>query len=96
MIEVKVRFIGILHKAMGMDVMLMKLKESTSIGETLKGLMNSLAPEARRALIDLELDDPRPNVLILINGREVSALDGLMTKLNDGDEIVIIPVTHGG
>jgi molybdopterin converting factor small subunit len=53
-------------------------------------------PKAKRILIDPELEDPRPNTLILINGREISVLNGLETMLKDGDEIVFIPVLHAG
>lgn len=43
-------------------------------------------------------DPPRPtsNFIILVNGREISVLSGLETKLKSGDEIAIIPVSHGG
>lgn len=50
----------------------------------------------RRVLIDPELEDPRPNALILVNGKEISVLKGLDTVLMDGDEVVLIPVVHGG
>ncbi|MBS7638775.1 hypothetical protein KEJ49_07870, partial [Candidatus Bathyarchaeota archaeon] len=33
---------------------------------------------------------------ILINGVEVNNLEGLKTQVEDGDMLVIIPVTHGG
>jgi molybdopterin converting factor small subunit len=48
------------------------------------------------ATIDPELNDPRPNLLILLNGAEISVLDGLKTKIQNGDRLVLIPVTHGG
>ncbi len=47
-------------------------------------------------LIDPELEDPRPNMLILVNGKEISVLNGLRTDIKNGDEIVLIPVVHGG
>ena len=53
-------------------------------------------PQLEKTLSDQQLDDSRSNALILINGREISVLNGLETKLNDGDEIVFIPVVHGG
>ena len=36
------------------------------------------------------------NLIIAVNGVDTSALDGYNTKLNDNDEISIIPVIHGG
>ena len=43
-------------------------------------------------------DPPRPtsNFIILVNGREISVLSGLETKLHEDDEVTIIPVSHGG
>ena len=61
--------------------------------------MNELGkevPELKRSLIDPHLEDPRPNALIIVNGREIGVLAGLETKLKDGDEVVFIPVIHGG
>jgi molybdopterin converting factor small subunit len=35
-------------------------------------------------------------MLVLVNGREISVLDGFETTLNDNDEVVFVPVMHGG
>ena len=36
------------------------------------------------------------NTLVAVNGVEVSALDGWDTIVRSGDEVSLIPVTHGG
>jgi molybdopterin converting factor small subunit len=54
------------------------------------------APAFKQSLIDQQLEDPRPNALILVNGREISVLNGFETNLKDGDKIVLVPVVHGG
>ncbi len=53
-------------------------------------------PELKHTFSDQELNDSRSNSLILVNGREISVLKGFETKLSDGDEIVFVPVVHGG
>ena len=53
-------------------------------------------PQLEKTFGDTQLNDSRSNTLVLINGREISVLNGLETKLNEGDEIVFIPVVHGG
>jgi molybdopterin synthase sulfur carrier subunit len=53
-------------------------------------------PALRRSLLDEQLEEPKPNALILVNGKEISVLNGLETKVNDGDEVVFVPVVHGG
>jgi hypothetical protein len=32
----------------------------------------------------------------MVSGTEVGALNGLDTSLRDGDEVVFLPVAHGG
>jgi len=53
-------------------------------------------PELKKTFSEQELNDSRSNSLILVNGREISVLNGYETKLCDGDEIVFVPVVHGG
>jgi molybdopterin converting factor small subunit len=38
----------------------------------------------------------RQNILILVNGIEANALSNLETVINTGDQIVILPMFHGG
>jgi molybdopterin converting factor small subunit len=34
--------------------------------------------------------------LIMLGGIEVGNLEGLETKISEGSEVVLVPVTHGG
>jgi molybdopterin converting factor small subunit len=70
--------------------------QGATVGDVIQALADLLPVDARRLLIDKELNDPRPNALILLNGKEISVLDGLKTGIEDGDEVTLIPVSHGG
>ncbi|MCW3981498.1 MAG: ubiquitin-related modifier 1 [Candidatus Bathyarchaeota archaeon] len=59
-------------------------------------LGNSMPPRLKEVLIDPESNDLRPNLLVLLNGVEIGCLEGLDTKVEDADRIVLIPVSHGG
>ena len=92
---ITVRFIGALRHASGADELTLDFEGALSV----RDLMNKITkdtPALRRGLVDAQLDDPRPNTLILVNGREISVLDGLETNLRDGDGVVLVPVVHGG
>jgi molybdopterin synthase sulfur carrier subunit len=92
---ITVKFIGALRHISGVDELALNGEEGTSI----RALMNEITkedPELKQSLIDQQLEDPRPNALILVNGREISVLNGLDTSLKDGDEVVLVPVVHGG
>lgn len=92
---IAVKFIGALRHVSGTGELTLCCKRCVAISELMNEIIKKL-PKLRRSLIDQQLEDPRPNALILVNGREISALDGLETKLKDGDKVVLIPFVHGG
>jgi MoaD family protein len=92
---VTVKFIGALRSISGKSKVSIKAKDSVPLSEVIKQVIEE-QPKIKRALIDPELEDPRPNTLILVNGKEISVLKGLDTIVEDGDEIVLVPVVHGG
>ena len=89
------KFVGALRYVSGMGKLAWDYKKLVSIEELVSELTAEM-PELRRNLIDQQLEDPRPNALILVNGREISVLNGLETQVKDEDEVVFIPVVHGG
>lgn len=68
-------------------------------GLTLEQVIKQMSLEmsgVQSTFSDRELNDSASNSLVLINGTEISVLDGFETKLCDGDEIVFVPIVHGG
>jgi len=53
-------------------------------------------PKLKSALVDPMSGEPRSNMLVLVNGQEIGVVSGTETKVNDGDEVVFVPVMHGG
>jgi molybdopterin synthase sulfur carrier subunit len=92
---ITVKFVGALRHVSGAGELALDCKADISIRELMNEITKDM-PALRRSLIDQQLEDPRPNALILVNGREISVLNGLETNLKDGDEIVLVPVVHGG
>ncbi|MEM0052846.1 MAG: MoaD/ThiS family protein [Nitrososphaeria archaeon] len=83
----KVVFVGHLKRLFGKDYIL--LEESVDNVRSLIKYLNHVK-------LDENVVVDRSNTLILVNGVEISALNGLDTKVNVGDVITLIPVTHGG
>lgn len=92
---VTVKFVGALRGISGKGRFTIKIKNETSLKELVKKIVKQ-HPKLKSILIDPELEDPRPNALILVNGKEISVLKGLETVVRDGDEVVFVPVIHGG
>jgi len=91
-----VKFVGSLRNAIGKGRVKLTVNGADKTIRDLIGVIVEGFPQARRVLIDPELEDPRPNALIIVNGKEISVLNGLETILKDEDEVVFVPVSHGG
>jgi molybdopterin synthase sulfur carrier subunit len=94
-VRVNFRFVGSFRNLAGKGKVSLELAEGSSLKEAIRQIVEKF-PKMERALIDPELGDPRPNTLIIVNGKEISILKGLETLLKDGDEVVFVPVSHGG
>ena len=92
---ITVKFVGALRHVSGAGELALDCKGDISIRALINEITKEM-PTLKRSLIDQQLEDPRPNALILVNGREISVLNGLETNLKDGDEIVLVPIVHGG
>jgi len=94
-VKVDVRLLGVFRGLVGKSRVSLRL-ESPTVRKVVVELADSLPVEAKRLLVDPELNDPRPNMLILVNEKEISVLKGLETEIREGDEVTLIPVSHGG
>jgi molybdopterin synthase sulfur carrier subunit len=91
---ITVKFIGALRHVSGGNSQIIDCAEC-SVRELI-GKISGSSPDLKRDLLGGEGENVRPNSLVLVNGREISVLDGLDTVLKDDDEVVFIPVVHGG
>jgi MoaD family protein len=93
---VNVKFVGALRHITGKPKITIDYSTSFSLKELIEKLVQD-APEIKTSIIDQQTDGAiKTNALILVNDREISVLKGLDTLLSDGDEVVFIPVVHGG
>jgi len=92
---VSVKFVGSFRGLSGRNVFAVAFRKSVSVEVLVKKVVESL-PKLKNALINPNSGEPRRNMLVLVNGREISVLDGFETALNDEDEVVFVPVMHGG
>lgn len=90
-----IKFIGALRHISGKTQLTINYQEGISLKDLVAKLSQEMPP-LEKTFGDQQLNDARSNALVLVNGREISVLNGLETKLSDGDEIVFVPVVHGG
>jgi len=94
-VPLTIKFIGALRHLSGKTQIIFAFQEEITIKELINEITQEL-PELKHTFSDQELNDSRSNSLVLVNGREISVLNGYETKLKDEDEIVFVPVVHGG
>ncbi|RLG04284.1 MAG: molybdopterin synthase sulfur carrier subunit [Thaumarchaeota archaeon] len=76
----------------GRGVLWIELPEGSSIRDLINALEKNYRPK-----IDLSrVGEENSNIKVLVNGREITYLDGLETKLRDGDVVAFIPPVAGG
>jgi molybdopterin converting factor small subunit len=95
-VTVEVDLVGVLGKLADKEAAVLQFGEVVTVQDVVQRLLDASSSAFKQALVDPEHNDPRPNVVILVNKREISVLDGLKTKVSDGDKLVLIPVSHGG
>jgi len=65
------------------------------LGDVINQFMSKHGKKIRNSFVDSQ-GNLETHVVILVNGRNYLFLDGLNTKLKDGDQILISPPLFGG
>jgi MoaD family protein len=92
---VTVKLVGALRHLSGKTQLTLSFNDGQSVKDVVDSLTREF-PALKHTFSDGDLNDAMSNSLVLVNGVEISVLDGYETKVSDGDEIVFVPVVHGG
>jgi len=92
--EVIVRFIGTFSTILNKKLTI-KFGDPPNMQKVIEKIVEDI-PRIKKRLININLKELETNALILLNEREISTLNGLETILKNGDEIIFIPISHGG
>lgn len=92
---ITVKFLGTLRHIASASNLALSIDGALSIKELISKIVEEI-PVLRQSMNSQRLEDLQSGTLILVNGREISVLNGFETNLKDGDEIVFVPVVHGG
>lgn len=91
----RIKFIGALRHISGKTQLTLPFQAGITVKEVVAQLGLQI-PGLKHTFCSQELNDARSNSLVLVNGKEISVLDGYETLLCDSDEVVFVPVVHGG
>jgi molybdopterin synthase sulfur carrier subunit len=95
-ISVNVNFLGPSQDDVGKGKMVIGLDYNSTLKDLLKKLANKIGPKFKDFVFDPSSNILNENVAIIVNGRHITALDGLETPMSSGDEVSIFPPLGGG
>ncbi|MGB9959654.1 MAG: MoaD/ThiS family protein [Candidatus Bathyarchaeales archaeon] len=95
--KVKVEYIGhireIIHSAREEEI---EISEGASLGDLLLMLSEKYGEPFKKAVYEPGGSDVKTNFIITVNGYLLNQLNGVETKLNPGDRVVLTSVVSGG
>jgi len=94
-VRVLVKLFASLREISGQRVLVKDVPNESSVGDVVHKLCGELGREFRRQVLN-ERGEPWEYVKILLNGHNIAFLQGMATKLHEGDEIAIFPPVGGG
>ena len=98
MISVTARGVADIGKLMGegRGELSITLPPGSTLQDLLAYLVEEYGPALARRLYEADGLELRKDLRLLLNGREITFLNGLATGLNDGDHLSLIPPLAGG
>lgn len=98
LLKTSVRFFAALRELVEKKMESLDFPESeeVTVERVLKRLTKLYGNEFDEYVFDGETGEIRNYLTLLVNGRSITTLDGVKTKLVDGDVLAILPPVGGG
>jgi molybdopterin converting factor small subunit len=87
--------LGVLQEINRDKVTFVDVPEKSTVGSAILKIINDNM-NLKKILWDNQVNSPSPNALIILDGIEINNLRGLETKIVANQELVMLPVVHGG
>jgi molybdopterin synthase sulfur carrier subunit len=73
-----------------------EMKEEASVADLLNVLFEKYGEPFKKAVYEPKGKDVKTNYIITVNGYLLNQLNGIQTKLKQGDDVILLPVVSGG
>jgi MoaD family protein len=93
---VKVEYLGYIKEFTGNQIEKVEIEEGGSLKELLIVLAEKYRKPFKESVYEKGDDDIKPNFTVTINGHSLNKMNGIKTKLEQGDHIILLPVLVGG
>jgi len=95
--QVTLRFYALLRELVGRKELIVNLdNDDARVIDVLEAIKREISEEVYNKIISFYNREKGPRLVILLNGRNVVHLEGLETKVKDGDRVDVFPPAGGG
>lgn len=91
--ELTLKFFATFREAVGSKIVERSFPDADTVGDVLVALESEYDGLAGNLLVDGDL---KPQINVLLNGREVLHIEGVDTAIDDGDTLAVFPPVAGG
>lgn len=96
-LKIEVEYLGhIRHITRDKRTEQVELKDDSSITDLLMMLSEKYGQPFKKAVYESGSTDLKSNFIATVNGLLLNQLEGVKTKLENGDHVVLMPVVSGG
>jgi len=96
-VKVKVEYLGHVKNIIGsVREEELEIEENSSITDLLMILSEKYGAPFKKAVYEPKGLDVKSNYIITVNGYLLNQLNGVETKLRNGDHVTILPIVSGG
>lgn len=94
-LQVNITFIGSLTEKYGKDRLMLNINTTYRVIDIIDDLFKD-SIQSENSLMKENKKNVHSEILILVNGKDITLLNGLNTKLTNGDQVTLLPISHGG
>ena len=94
--EVHIKYFAALREIVGKREETVKVNDNTTVESLLLYLSEKYGDKFKKYVFKPKTTSPRENLQFLIDGKSITALNGIGTNLKDDCKFVIIPPVGGG
>jgi MoaD family protein len=94
--KVKVQYFASLREIIGLREEILDLQENDDVRRLLEFLVDRHGTKLKEYIFDAKVGTPKQYLQFIIDGKSISTLQGLETKLHDGSTFAVIPPVGGG
>mgnify|MGYP001049130576 CR=1 FL=1 len=95
--KIKVEYIGHIKNIIGSGrEEEVEIRDEASIVDLLRVLSERYGEAFKKAVYEPSGTDVKSNYVITVNGYLLNQLNGVKTKLKQGDHVILLPIVSGG